>query len=272
MNREGCLITKIISGGQTGADQAALDAAIEEGVPYGGWLPKGRITEEGVLPERYLLDEMPEVGYKGRTEKNVVESDGTLIISHGELKGGSALTRELAKKYRRPFLHLDLSSNTHFKAAAEAVNWIFVHQIRILNVAGPRASQDPAIYDAVRRLIKTVIRLDRIKTNRPELEFFNRGVPDSLESAVERLESELTLKDRAAIARMVEKDLLGLQSSLGQYIIAAFRLPENRMLMQSCRIRSMQDLDTDGCSLLILRELWLRLRQTHGLRLVFSSR
>lgn len=266
------MIGKIISGGQTGADQAALDAAIEEGVPYGGWLPKGRITENGTLPERYLLDEMPEAGYKGRTERNVVESDGTLIISHGELKGGSALTREMAKKHSRPFLHVDLSSSPHFKAAAEAVNWIASHRIRILNVAGPRASQDPEIYDAVRSLIKTVIRLDRIKTNRPDLEFFNKGVPDSVESAVERLENELTLKDRAAIARMGEKDLAGLKSSLGQYIIAAFRLPENRMLLQSCRIRSMKDLDTEGCSLLILRELWVRLGKTHGLRIVFSSR
>ena len=83
------MITKIISGGQTGADRAALDVAMAHGIPHGGWIPKGRKTEGGPLPTKYQLQEMPTNSYPERTEKNVVDSDGTLIISHGELTGGS---------------------------------------------------------------------------------------------------------------------------------------------------------------------------------------
>jgi len=96
------VIDKIISGGQTGADRAALDAAIELDIPHGGWIPKGRKTEDGGLPEKYHLKEMPTGSYAARTEQNVIDSDGTLIVSHGKLNGGSALTRRLAKKHKRP--------------------------------------------------------------------------------------------------------------------------------------------------------------------------
>jgi hypothetical protein len=86
------MIKKIISGGQTGADQAALDAAIKWDIPHGGWVPKGRRTESGPLSNRYQLKEMPTDSYPSRTEQNVIDSDGTLIITHGELTGGSEYT------------------------------------------------------------------------------------------------------------------------------------------------------------------------------------
>jgi len=82
------MIQKIISGGQTGADRAALDFAIKRGIPHGGWIPKGRKTEDGTLPEKYHLLEMPTGSYSKRTEKNILDSDGTLIVSHGLLTGG----------------------------------------------------------------------------------------------------------------------------------------------------------------------------------------
>jgi hypothetical protein len=89
------VIEKIVSGGQTGADRAGLDAAIELGIPHGGWVQKGRKTEDGGLPEQYHLKEMPIASYAARTEQNVIDSDGTLIVSHGKLNGGSAMTRRL---------------------------------------------------------------------------------------------------------------------------------------------------------------------------------
>ena len=98
------MIEKIISGGQTGADQAALDVAIKLEIPHGGWIPKGRITEAGILPEKYKLKEMPTDSYPKRTEKNVLDSDGTLILSHGKLTGGSVLTQNLANQHGRPCL------------------------------------------------------------------------------------------------------------------------------------------------------------------------
>ena len=90
------MVKKIISGGQTGADRAGLDIAIEWGIPHGGWIPKGRKTENGRLPIRYHLKEINAIDYTQRTELNVVDSDGTLLFSHGVLKGGSALTQEFA--------------------------------------------------------------------------------------------------------------------------------------------------------------------------------
>jgi len=161
------MIEKIISGGQTGADRAALDAAIELGIPHGGWIPKGRITEDGVLPEKYQLKEMPTSSYPKRTEKNVLDSEGTLIISHGDLTGGSALTRELATKHGRPWLHIDLDT-IDVDPSKVIKSWIGMIDTKILNVAGPRASKDPRIYDATFELLKATLSLGFIEDEMPE--------------------------------------------------------------------------------------------------------
>ena len=147
---------KIISGGQTGADRAALDAAIELGIPHGGWLPKGRKTEDGPLPLHYTLKELHLTGYKERTAKNVVESDGTLIVAFGPLTGGSALTESLAIKHDRPCLVLDLDEISMDEAVEAAVKWLSRNTIATLNVAGPRESGEPRIYKAVHNLLLTV--------------------------------------------------------------------------------------------------------------------
>lgn len=147
-------LQKIISGGQTGADRAALDFAMRHNIPHGGWLPKGRKTEDGTLPLKYHLQEMPTGEYSKRTEQNVFDADGTLIVSHGILTGGSALTREFAKKHERPWLHIDLQKWT-LKEAAGMINlWLKENGIRVLNVAGPKAGKDPEIYDAVLGLLE----------------------------------------------------------------------------------------------------------------------
>ena len=126
------MIEKIISGAQTGADRAALDAAIELGIPHGGWVPKGRLAEDGVIPQKYHLEEMPTESYAHRTEQNVVASEGTLILAHGQLSGGSALTKEFAEKHRRPCLNIDLNIIPAFKAATLITTWIEIYHIKIL--------------------------------------------------------------------------------------------------------------------------------------------
>lgn len=149
---------KIISGGQTGADRAALDYAIEFNIPYGGWVPKGRKTEDGRLPEKYKLQEMPTSDYSKRTEKNILAADGTLIVSHGRLTGGSALTQYLSEEKNKPFIHVDFNRMS-LDEAGEAVRiWMEKNEIETLNVAGPRASKDPAIYEATRRLLDQVFK------------------------------------------------------------------------------------------------------------------
>ena len=151
------MITKIISGGQTGADRAALDVAIEVGIPHGGWVPKGRKTEAGRLPARYQLKEMPTDSYPARTEQNVIDSDGTLIISHGGLTGGSDYTRQMAEKHDKPWMHVDASRIT-IEAAVEIVRaWISGSGINILNVAGPRASKDARIYSTTKAILRGLL-------------------------------------------------------------------------------------------------------------------
>lgn len=147
---------KIVSGGQSGADLAALDAAISRGVEHGGWLPKGRKTENGPLPSKYNLKELNTGKYRARTEKNVIDSDGTLICSFGPLSGGSALTEALAIKHDRPCLHIDFELFPDNKPVLAVERWLLENQIQTLNVAGPRASNDSRIYNAVFTLIQKI--------------------------------------------------------------------------------------------------------------------
>lgn len=146
-------LEKIISGGQTGADRAALDFAIEHNIPYGGWVPKGRKTEDGSLPLKYHLQEMPTENYSKRTLQNVLDADGTMIVSHGLLTGGSALTREFAIQHKKNWIHIDLRTVTLKEAAEMIILWLTENKIRILNIAGPKAGKDPKIYDATLQLL-----------------------------------------------------------------------------------------------------------------------
>ena len=145
------MLRKIISGGQTGVDRAALDVAIRLGKPHGGWIPKGRLAEDGPLPSHYQLQEMPTEAYEDRTEKNVLDADGTLLISRGSPTGGTDYTRRMALKHGKQLLHIDLNlGQSPADAASLIASWIEMNRIETLNVAGPRASGDPGIYlDAV---------------------------------------------------------------------------------------------------------------------------
>lgn len=151
------MIAKIISGGQTGADRAALDFAILHGIPYGGWVPRGRRTEDGTLPQKYRFEEMPTPDYAQRTEKNVLSADGTLVVSHGCLKGGSALTVFLAERHGKPCIHADLDEWSVRDAAERIRKWLCGHRIGVLNVAGPRAGMDPEIYRATFDLLEALL-------------------------------------------------------------------------------------------------------------------
>ena len=150
------MVMKIISGGQTGADRATLDFAIRHNIPYGGWIPKGRKAEDGRLPDHYQLQKMPTGEYLKRTEQNILDSDGTLIGSHGRLTGGSVLTREFAKTQMRPCIHVDMEDTAMDDAAKQVKAWVERKHIQVLNVAGPRTSKDPKIYDVTMSLLESV--------------------------------------------------------------------------------------------------------------------
>jgi hypothetical protein len=147
------MVSKIVSGGQTGADRAALDWAIKRGVAHGGWCPKGRKAEDGVIDPRYSLTETPSEVYSQRTEWNVRDSDGTAVFSvRRELRGGTLLTVELAGRYNKPIIHL-CAQDEGTNHAQELRSFIEEFGISVLNIAGPRESDEPDVYRFVSRVL-----------------------------------------------------------------------------------------------------------------------
>jgi len=273
------MLKKIISGGQTGADQAALDVAIKLGIPYGGWIPKGRLTEKGALDSKYKLNEMETTNYNKRTEQNVVDSDGTLIISHGRLTGGSDYTREMALLHHRPWLHIDLNKTGAFQAAGKIKSWITENEIEVLNVAGSRASKDPAIYKATVDIIETVFYLDLINDTIPasftvtpkrRAEMGKEILPQTVEEATDKLLSKLSLRDKTMIANIPKDNVMDLYHSLEKYMQNEVSLwLTNESLLKSCRsISDDKHLSEHGASLVIVKLLWEKLQKTNVLKIV----
>ena len=145
-------VERMVSGGQTGVDRGALDAAIALGIPHGGWCPLGRIAEDGTIPAKYELQETLSPDYPIRTEQNVIDSDGTLILYRGRLIGGTELTRRLCIKHRRPVITVDLSA-AKSKDFRRVRRWLHGHEIRVLNTAGPRESSSPGIAEQAMRFL-----------------------------------------------------------------------------------------------------------------------
>lgn len=152
------MLKKIISGGQTGADKAGLDVAISSGIAHGGSIPKGRLTEAGRLPDKYRLTELSSTSYPKRTEKNVIDGDGTAILSHGPLSQGSLLTKKMALNHSKPFIHIDLARIGVTEGADAVVQFVQQNEIEILNIAGPRESGDARIYNAVYAVLELAIK------------------------------------------------------------------------------------------------------------------
>ena len=145
---------KLISGGQTGVDRAALDVALESGLACGGWCPASRLAEDGRIPDLYPLTETPSDVYAQRTRWNVRDSDATLILNIGELTGGTALTAECAGELGRPLLIVDLD---RLPPMAEVVEWLRSAQVGTLNVAGPRESSGPGSYGRAVAFLRALV-------------------------------------------------------------------------------------------------------------------
>lgn len=154
------IFERIVSGGQTGADRGALDAALAVGRPCGGWCPKGRRAEDGRIPDRYPLQEHESGAYHARTEANVLDSDGTLVFTRGKPGGGTALTIRLAQQHRKPLLVVSLDAANDVDALARHIRrWGEAHCIRVVNVAGPRESEKPGMQRAVETVMRRVLEL-----------------------------------------------------------------------------------------------------------------
>jgi hypothetical protein len=151
---------KIISGGQTGVDRAALDVALKLGLPHGGWCPKKRKAEDGPIPSFYFLRETESEDYSERTKKNIADSDGTLILVCGDINkvsDGTILTKNEVSSKNKPNLIFDLLGADN---ESVVINWIIENKIKILNIAGPRETQTPGIYKlSLSFLEKTFVQL-----------------------------------------------------------------------------------------------------------------
>ena len=148
------MIKKIVSGGQTGVDRAALDVALERGIACGGWCPAGRHADDGVIPERYPLQETVEMDHTIRTEHNVRDSDGTLMLYRGPLQGGTAYAVLMARHLGRPVLACNLDEAFDSDAV---IAWIRNNHIRVLHVGGQRESSCPGIYQAAKRSLESLL-------------------------------------------------------------------------------------------------------------------
>jgi hypothetical protein len=272
------MLKKIISGGQTGADRAALDVAINLEIPHGGWVPKGRLAEDGQIPERYHLQEITTPSYEQRTERNVVDSDGTLILSHGPLAGGSAYTQAMAIKHKKPWLHIDLIQTDAFCASLEIESWISENRIEVLNIAGPRESKDQNIYQATKDILEVVLHIIRFDINIPSyIPFLNfrkkldmSKLPKAVEDVVDLLISDLSTKEKVLIAKMKEEDIHALNTKVAPVIKTEFKLDTgNEELLKSCsEIEGKDTLNADEAAGVILGSLWNQIRAMHKMRLI----
>lgn len=146
-------IQKIVSGGQTGVDRGALDAALQLGIEHGGWCPRGRLAEDGKIPPQYLLTDTESREYWIRTERNVIDSDGTLLLYQGKLKGGTEFTYRMTRKHRKPSLRVDFLADPCPDTVRQ---WIAESHVGVLNVAGPRESSCKGIAQKAQQFILSV--------------------------------------------------------------------------------------------------------------------
>jgi hypothetical protein len=146
---------EIRAGGQTGVDRAALDAAMELGIPCGGWCPRGRKAEDGVIPARYSLRETPTGAYAERTEWNVRDAEVTIILHRGPVRGGTRLTIRKCREYGRPHLLVDLSAPMPVR---NGIAWLREVQAHVINIAGPRESQAPGIYREAKAYLQRLLK------------------------------------------------------------------------------------------------------------------
>ena len=271
------ILEKIVSGGQTGADRAALDTAIKFNIPHGGWIPKGRKTESGPLPDIYRLSEMATPDYPERTRQNILDSSGTLILARGKLSGGSKLTHTFARVADKPNCHIDLLTHDIFESAMILQSFILENHIRILNVAGPRESRDPSIYHDVKSILEGALYLFFLESDYKENDSplypertASDPLPTSVANALDLVETDLGLKEKAWVARLAQGQILAPYFSWLDDIRTRLGLDDrNSALMAELKDRALwQGYTPEDGVMDLLKTLKARLEKTHDLRVL----
>ena len=273
------MFRKIVSGGDKGVELAAMDLALRLGIDCGGWTPKKNSPGQDQFNRKYHLRPTPGVGYQHAVEMNMADADGMLLITRGEKNQKAQHAVRMALKLHKQLLHVDLKQYSEFEAASLVSSWMQIQSLNALYITGATDEQDKSIYFHTQKILETAFYLDFVKSGlhpdthrtRPAIpQQTTKAYPRTLQEAVDRLKSELPLKDRTLMANMQASDLGHLRDSLGEYIKQTYGLyGANDALMQSCAEagRLHKPLPDEICQV-ILRHLWQDLQKTHKLRVI----
>jgi hypothetical protein len=273
------MIEKIISGGRPGAERAALDAAIKLGMAYGGWIPKEGSRLGGMKADRYNLTPMPTTDRTESFKKNIRESDGTLMLSHGTLSSDVKNTKNTIQRYSTPLLHVDLNSTNAFNAASLINDWLIDNDLNILHVTGPTENEDGKIYSATLDILQAVYFLNLTETSMNQSmgaqELLAQPLktavpPKTVQAAVDIIINEMHLKDRTLMANLRKEELAPLQLNLGLYIRKKLDIwSQDATLYHACvAAAEKENLDKSNMPMVLIMLMWKKLKDTHRLRVV----
>jgi hypothetical protein len=273
------IIKKIISGGLTVSDQAALDSAISLGIPHGGYIPWGRMTEIGTLPSKYNLIEVNTDNHLDCIEKNVQESKGTLIISAGKHNDDAVYARRMTLKNGHQLLTIDLTLTTSSEAASLVHDWIQLYKVDVPYVIGPFTYEYPQADSHMTAIVEGALQLDIMDTpsgsNTADfsIDDYSQKLPDlpkTVDEALDQIVADMTLDERVRMANLDKEELRVITYSLSIFIRnQLFRKDVNRELFESCRtVSGNKNLNESTAALVIIEKLWEKLRKTYRLRVV----
>ncbi len=266
------VVRKIISGGQSGVERAALDLAIQLGISHGGWVAPGRLVDDGLLPDHYRLKEMAFADGPVSAEANIEMADGVLLMARGPLTGEAVAVQSRAQERQRPCLAIDLDRYTRFQSSLLINSWLKARRVEILFITGPREKDQPSIYRDTMECFRTawwaLMMVEPVETRSPP--GAGDDQPRSLDEAVERLQRDLPLKDKVTIANMSADEIAGLGRTLGRYIQRHFGIWDgNPALTRSCvRAAGRDRLADEEIAALIIDHLVRELKRSHTLRLI----
>jgi hypothetical protein len=272
------MIEKIISGGRRGAERAALDAAIKLGMAYGGWIPR-EDSPGGMDADRYNLTQMPSTDRIESFKKNIRESNGTLMLSHGTLSSHVKIIKKTIQRYSTPLLHVDLNSTNAFNAASLINDWLLDNDLNILHVTGSTENEDAKIYSATLDILQAVYFLNLTETSMnqsmgaqepPDLPLNTTAPPKTVQAAIDIIINEMHLKDRSLMAHLKKEELAPLQLTLGLYIKKKLDIwSQDATLYHSCvAAADKENLDTSNMPMVLIMLMWKKLKDTHRLRVV----
>jgi Circularly permutated YpsA SLOG family len=273
------MLKKIISGGLTVADQAVLDAAISLGIPYGGYIPWGRITEIGQLPLKYKLQELNTEDHLICINRNVKESTGTLLISAGELNEGSKYARKESIKNSNQVFVIDLEVTPSFEATTMVHDWILTYNIDIPYIIGPFTFDYHNIDRHMTIIVEGALLLDKMDAPQgSKVMDYSKDIyteklsvlPKTVDEAVDQIISDMTLEERVRMANFDKEELRVINYSLSVFIKNQLFMKDlNKELFESClAVSENKNLNESTAALVIIEKLWEKLRKTYKLRVV----